>query len=94
MHLVGLYTYSSTVLSEIFLILRRLQRDVIINVYRSSCKVVRFKWNLNFLKRISKDTKIADLIAIRPLGAGCSGLRDRHTRGRTDRQTDSQTDIT
>jgi hypothetical protein len=29
----------STTLTEIFLILRRIQRDIIINVYRSSCKV-------------------------------------------------------
>jgi hypothetical protein len=30
---------SSTPLSETFLILRKIQRDVIVNVYRSSCKV-------------------------------------------------------
>ena len=29
----------STILSEIFLILRRIQRDIIIKVHRSSCKV-------------------------------------------------------
>jgi hypothetical protein len=29
-----------TVLSETFLILRRIQRDIIINIHRSSCKVL------------------------------------------------------
>ena len=32
---------SSTFFSEIFLMLRRIERDVIINVYRSSCEIPR-----------------------------------------------------
>ena len=48
----------SAVLSEIFLILRRSERDMIKDVYWSSCIVaailVRFKCNLNFLGRFSK----------------------------------------
>jgi hypothetical protein len=53
---------SSTALSEIFRILRRIQRDVIINLHWSSCKApiifVRLWWKLNFLHRFSKNTKI------------------------------------
>jgi hypothetical protein len=54
-------------LSETFLILRRIQWDII-NVHRSSCKVpvilVRFKWN-----RFSKNTEIRNFMKIRPVGA-------------------------
>ena len=43
----------STNLSEIFLILRKIQRDIILNLRRSSCQVpviiVRFERNLKFL---------------------------------------------
>ena len=64
--------FSTTFLSETFLILRRIQRDII-NVQRSSCKVpvilVRFQSNLNFLGRLSKNTEISNLMKIRPVGA-------------------------
>ena len=47
--------------SEIFLILRRIERDVIINLPSSSCKVrailVRFDWNFDILDRFSKKLK-------------------------------------
>jgi len=36
----------STTLSETFLTLRRIQQDIIINVYRSSCKVFLFSWQI------------------------------------------------
>ena len=47
------FWFSLQILSETFLILRRIQCDIIINVYRSSCKVpvilVRIEWKLKFL---------------------------------------------
>ena len=51
----------STALSEIFLILRRTEWDIMINLHRSPCKLsvklVRLKWNLNFINRFWKHTK-------------------------------------
>jgi hypothetical protein len=74
----------STSLSETFLILRRTERDIIKNVYRSaSCKVlvigVRLQWNLNFLDRFSKNTQISHFMSIRPMGAELF-----HADGQTD----------
>jgi hypothetical protein len=59
----------SKILSEIFLLLRIIYRDVFINMYRYSCIVfvilVRFKWNLNFFNSFSKNNRII-LIKILP----------------------------
>ena len=51
------FWFSLQLLSETFLILRRIKWDTIINVRRSSCKaplIVRFWWNLNFLYDFQK----------------------------------------
>jgi hypothetical protein len=70
-------------LSETFLILKRIQRDMIKNVLRSSCKVpfilVRFSRNLNFFHRFSKNTQISNFMLIRTLG------EESHADRRTDR---------
>jgi hypothetical protein len=69
-----------------FLILKRNERDMIKNLYWSSCKLhvilVRFEWNFNFLDRFSKNTQISNLVQIRPVRAELF-----HADGRTDRQT-------
>ena len=51
-----------------------MQRDMIINVYGSSCTVpvimVRFSQKLDFLDRFSKkDYRISNYMKIRPVGA-------------------------
>jgi hypothetical protein len=80
---LNVFWFSLQLLSETFVILRRIQRDITINVHRPSREVpvirVRFWLNLNFLDRFSKNTQISNLIKIRPVGAELF-----HADGRTD----------
>jgi hypothetical protein len=39
LNIICVFWFPLQLLSETFLILRRIQRDIIINVHRSSCKV-------------------------------------------------------
>jgi hypothetical protein len=73
LNIKSVFWFSLQLLSETFLILRRTERDIIIYVHRSSCKVpgilVRFQRNLNFLDRSSKNTRISNSMETRPVGA-------------------------
>ena len=62
------FWFSLQLLSETFPILRRTERDMIKNVYWSSCKVPIIIVRLNF-NRISKNTQISDFMKIHPVGA-------------------------
>ena len=63
----------STMLSEKFLILRRILRDIAISVRKYSCQVttflVGFYLHFNFLGRFSKNTQISNCMKICPAGA-------------------------
>ena len=79
--------YSLQLLSETFLILRRVEWVIVINVLRSACKIsvviVRFYWNLNFIDRFLKNTEISNLVKICWVQAELF-----HGNRCTDRQTD------
>jgi hypothetical protein len=80
-----------TNLSEKFLILRRTERDVIKNVYWSTCKLpvnlVKFSWNWNFPHRfLYKYLQISNLMKIRPLGPELFHANRKY--GQTDGRTD------
>jgi hypothetical protein len=74
-------------LSETFIIPRRIQRDIVINIYRSLCKwliiLVIFEWNLNFFESFSKNIQISNFIKIYQWVPSCSNA-DRRTDIRTD----------
>ena len=63
----------SVTLPETFLILRRIHRDIVINVHQHSCKLpvilFIFRWNLNFLDRFSKDSREKKFMKICPVVA-------------------------
>jgi len=81
-------------LSETFLTLRRIQRDIILNVCRYLCKVpvilLIFQPKVYFLDRFSKNTQIQNFMKIRPMGVELFHV-DGQTVKQTDRQTDGQT---
>jgi hypothetical protein len=72
-------------LPETFFVLRRIKRDMIKYVYTVCLNVkyhfflLRFKWNLNFLDRFSKNTKLSNFMKVHTVGAELF-----HTDRRTD----------
>ena len=61
----------STTWSETFFLLRRNERDMIINVHRSLCNaaVILVRLNLKFLDTFSKNLQIPNFMKIRPVAA-------------------------
>ena len=81
-----MFRFSLQTLSEIFLILRRTVRDMIKNVYWSSCKVPFFCQiliNLYFSDKFSKNKKIPNFMEISPVEDESFPTR-RHMDGRTE----------
>ena len=83
-----LFWFSLQLLSETFLILWRIERDMITNVYWSSCKVsviiVRFLWNFSLSEDFRKNIWISNFTKIRAVGAEsfyADGQTDRHDEG-------------
>ena len=72
---------------EIFLILRRLDRDMILNVHTYLCRMpvilVRFSLNWNFPDTSSTNTQISNFFKFRPVGDEL-----QYADGQTDRHTD------
>jgi hypothetical protein len=77
---------------EVFLILRRTEWDIIINIQTCPCKVlvilVKFQWNVIFLGRFSNNTPITNFEKSPSSGSRVvpRGLKNRRKEGRTDRQ--------
>jgi len=69
------FSFPLQLMSETFLVLCVIQRDIITTVHRSSCKVpvilVRFERKLGFSRWIfvKKKTRISNFAKIRPVGA-------------------------
>jgi hypothetical protein len=74
-------------LSEIFFILRRGEREVMINLYLSSCKVpvafIILQWILNIRDIFSKNTQIKNFMKVRPMSGELFYVH-RETGIRTD----------
>jgi hypothetical protein len=85
LNIKSVFWFFLQLLSETFLILRRNQRDMIINIHRSSCEVlvtlVKFLWNFNFHHRFSKNIHTLNFVKICRVAAELF-----HAHGRTDRQ--------
>jgi hypothetical protein len=77
----------SRVLCETFLILRRIQREAIINLHRSLYKVPVIKTLIFFSKDFSKDPQIPNFMKI------CSMRTDRHSKKNSARSDHKFTQV-
>ena len=80
------FLFCLQILFEIFMNLRRIQQDIVINVKTSSCKVpvilVGFLQNLNFLTDFRKKLKYQDASKSVQWESSCSMRSDGRTDGR------------
>jgi len=70
-------------LSETFFIIRRTERDIIINVHRSSCAlpvVVIPKLNFKFYDRFFKNTQMSNFMKVRSVKAELFDLGEQTER--------------
>jgi hypothetical protein len=81
------FRFSLQLLYEIFLTLRIIQRDIVINVLRPSCKLhavfFHILMKLEFCEQIFENPQIWNLIKIHPVGAALF-YADRRTDRRID----------
>jgi hypothetical protein len=81
--------FALQLLSDVFLILRRIHLDIVTSLYRSPCKVpvifLRFQQNFNSLDRVPKIHQISNFMKIRSVRAEWSNA---------DRRSDLQTEMT
>jgi len=75
-------------MSEIFLVLRRFGRDMIIGLHVKYLLVLS-DITLKILDRFSKNNHVSNFMKIRPVGEKLFHV-DERTNERTDRQTDGQ----
>jgi hypothetical protein len=85
------FLFSLQLLANTFLILKRIQRDIVINVKTSSCKVpvipVGFERKLNFRDRFQISNFIKKFVQLEPsYFMRTDRLADRQKDGRTDGQ--------
>ena len=73
LHIKCVFLFPLQLLSETFLVLRRIKSDIIENGYWSSCREpvipVQFQLNFIFPERLSKNIQISNFMKIRPVGA-------------------------